>query len=158
MNDVSKQDLIYAAGFFDGEGCIGIWEGGSYKGRKTPSLVMVINVTGTNELSIAWWKSTFGVGRIYKIPRKHRKDNWSDSWKWLCDARQARSVLEQILPYLKLKRREAELALEFQRHKDEYVSFRNAQGQNTPLPDNVIQYRANLAATIKAEKRRNRSY
>jgi len=152
---VSREDLIYAAGFFDGEGSIGIYEmGSSPKKRQTAHLALVMNVTGTSQSIIMWWKNTFG-GRIARVCNSHRDVRRADSWKWCCDAKMAREVLELLVPYLKLKKVEAEIALEFQRHKDSYPawSHRNSKGRNTKLPDNVVQFRRELADKLKAQKR-----
>ena len=154
VKDISKEDLIYAAGFFDGEGSIGIYAMGAPSARRTPSFTLVMNVTGTNQAAIMWWQMTFG-GRVVCDYRSHSDVKCSDAYKWMCGSKKARAVLELLLPYLKIKKSEAEIGLQFQRHKDSYKawSVRNSEGHNTKLPDNVVQFRRDLCEKLKAEKR-----
>jgi hypothetical protein len=146
--NISTEDLAYAAGFFDGEGCIGIWRMGN------SSFTLVLNVTGTNQAAIMWWKMKFG-GRIVRVCNSHEDVRRADSWKWFCESKKAKEMLEALLPYLKLKKSEAEIGLEFQQHKDSYnaSAARNSDGRTRKMPDNIVQFRRGMQEKLKAQKR-----
>jgi|GEM_PF-2455692 len=109
FSDVAKEDLIYIAGLFDGEGCIII---GAEK--DTPSYFLQVSVNNTNESLILWLKSLFG-GYINVI---HSKSiNHKDVHHWVLLREQAEKFLLLILPYLKIKKPQAELAISFQENK-----------------------------------------
>ena len=69
-----------------------------------------VQVGNTNEWLINWLLFQYG-GCVCK--RKAKKDNWKDSWEWKLQTRQALRFLEIILPYLKIKKPQAELAISF---------------------------------------------
>jgi len=102
----TRDDLSYLAGIIDGEGSIGIHnENGKPKGMR-------LTVGNTDPRLIIWLKETFG-GSSY--PDRHRKANWKESWKWTISTQQAAALLEQVLPWLRLKREQAEIGIAFQR-------------------------------------------
>lgn len=127
-----KNNLLYAAGFFDGEGCPRI----SKKNRKGRSTIYEFDccITLTDKNVIDWFASTFG-GSVYEFPSKSRQDKgWKKTWQWSICANQANIFLKLILPYLKLKKEEAKICIKFQEHKvgnrfckrsQDYLKFEN---------------------------------
>lgn len=106
--------LAYTAGIIDGEGCIS-----AYRRQATPRRYeMYVNVSATDEWLTRWLKMRYG-GSVYVIPRK---GNQRDLWRWNISAKKAREFLSLMLPYLQLKRMEAELAIQFQEAKAEHNS------------------------------------
>lgn len=102
---MTEQDCIYAAGLFDGEGCIQILptkRGAAYR------VTVTLNITF--EPIVQWLKATFG-GSVCSIAPK---GNNARCWKWGLASRMAASFLEAVHPWLKMKDKEASLALEFQ--------------------------------------------
>jgi len=100
----SKTDLAYLAGFFDGEGCITI----------DKLYNMRCEVGNTNEWIIKFFQFYFS-GSGY---RARRKIETTVFWVWYVRGKDATKFLKMILPYLKLKRTEAELAIKFQAQKN----------------------------------------
>ena len=103
-------DLAWAAGFIDGEGCISI---GRHKattenGAKNPQHTLELQVGNTNLDVLNLLCSMFG-GAICELDRRTGKR----IWLWRCSTRQAEAAIRKLLPYLKVKRAEAELALDF---------------------------------------------
>lgn len=92
----------YLAGYFDGEGCIHIHV-------KTFALHCSVASTKLDALEI-FYELFHGNVRILK--RKLKK-NHRIIYHWVVTSSQAEMFLERILPYLILKKKEAELALEF---------------------------------------------
>ncbi len=102
--------LAYTAGIIDGEGCIGIYPNTSMKrGRKCRSYRLRVHLSH-------WLKSKFG-GTIYLRDYAKSGQNWKPVWYWMVVSRQALSFLEQVYPYLQMKKPQAELAIEFQKER-----------------------------------------
>lgn len=106
-------DLAYAAGLIDGEGCIQIC-----KHRHSKYLVgyhyeLTVRVAMADAEPILWLKQTFGGSLLYSP----KKGNNKGMYRWSVSPRLAVKCLNAILPYLKAKRTQAEIALEFQKIK-----------------------------------------
>lgn len=104
-----RQLLSYLAGLFDGEGYIGINKGRRDNGGY-PSYSIAVTVRITEELLARLFHFNFG-GSIYY--RKYENPNWSPIWSWTISGKNAEPFLQDILPYLLLKKPQAELALYF---------------------------------------------
>ena len=105
-------DLAYVAGLFDGEGCVCLATSGKTATGKQ-RIQLVVNLANTNEWITQWLKFNFG-GQVYKDKISKRIVFRSDAWRWQLRSRQATLFLELILPYLKLKKPQAQLAIQFQ--------------------------------------------
>lgn len=92
----------YIAGFFDGEGCVA-----TSVGRNGVGKIQVI-LTSTDEHILKLVKSKYGGGIYKKIKYK---EHHSDAFSW--QSSKCRSFLEDIFPFLILKRKQVRLALEF---------------------------------------------
>lgn len=100
-------DLIWAAGFIDGDGCITIQnsKNGRY-GQPT------ISASQANIEPLVILRELFG-GSI----RKHddnRKPTYSPSYRWRLTATKAVEACRTLLPYLRVRRRQAELVILWQ--------------------------------------------
>jgi len=123
---MNKLTLAYTAGLFDGEGCIVIaLYRKPYRGRVTPSYALVCNVNITNKPIIDWLRETYGGSIIEQT--KYRPANYKRCWSWRVTSRKADKFLKAILPYLKLKKAQASLAIEFQKTRRNHGSIRKTQ-------------------------------
>jgi len=113
MTVIAKAELSYTAGIVDGEGCITIGKVKRQKMKRGCYFYLDVRVVNTNEWLLQWLRFSYG-GTIYKQTGK-RNANWKDSWVWIIGDRHALAFLELILPYLKIKRPQAELAMQFQK-------------------------------------------
>ena len=123
---IRETDACYLAGFFDGEGCVQI-QGKQGIGR---TYQLTIEIVNTYEPVIRWIGEIAG-GSVEHIHRKvdirptisgtHRR---AILWRWRASSEHAASVLRAMLPYLKVKRDEAELGIRFQEHVHSYVAPR----------------------------------
>lgn len=92
----------YFAGFFDGEGYIGLLK--RQRGKYTEYFVQLS--IGQNDGAVMdWIKENFG-GNVYLVKR-------DGSFYWTSSNRKALAILKRILPYLKYKKPQAELAIDF---------------------------------------------
>ena len=111
---MSKTDLAYTAGIIDGEGCIMISRVRSQRSRSGYIYGLTVAVNSTDEWLPQWLKFSFGGSITFREP--HRK-NESPLWMWALRSRQASDFLKLTLPYLHLKKPQAELAIKFQTRK-----------------------------------------
>lgn len=106
---MKRVDLSYAAGIFDGEGCICL------RKVKKHTITLDVTVVNTNEWLLQWLKFAFG-GKVYSMDYDARKSkNWKPCWKWTLTSNKALEFLEMLCPYLRLKKPQAELAITFQK-------------------------------------------
>ncbi len=109
-----KIDIAYFAGVFDGEGCIIIHKSKSKAKSPNYSYVAEVNLANTNEWIVRQFHFSFGGGCYL---RKKQGEHTRQIWAWQIGANKAADFLEIILPYLRIKKAQAEIALGFQRHK-----------------------------------------
>jgi len=113
---MKKEDLVYAAGFFDGEGCVSIGIS-RYENHFRYYLEMRIGQAARDREICSWFKSKFGgivVVNETKLNKK-LKNEFEYDWRWGCGGGQIGLLfLKQLYPYLKLKKEQANLGIEFQ--------------------------------------------
>jgi hypothetical protein len=105
------RDCAYVAGFFDGEGCVYIAH--DKKGRP-PSTTPVYNlgvVVGQDDPATLFWLRERWGGSV--TPRKQRP-NGKRSHEYRATSLAAYDFLSEIIPFLQLKRQQAEVAIDFQ--------------------------------------------
>ncbi len=98
-------DAAYIAGFIDGEGSFILY-------RRRDVVAFRISAANTVLSVLQWIADVTGVGAV--IEQQSRNANHRNSAWWTCNAEAAESVTRQILPYLRIKRAHAELALSVQ--------------------------------------------
>ena len=109
---LSESERAYLAGLIDGEGCIGLTKYhsrilrqdriGCYCAR------MSIAMTGKELYD---FQAEIGVGKIRTQKRQHA--HWKDVHVWHMGANACRTILPQVIPYLRFKRQQAILLLEY---------------------------------------------
>ena len=109
---LDQTTLAYYAGVFDGEGHITI--GASKRPNATVNYWLQVGLTSTHKPILESLQEDFGVGHISLFGHSG-KGNRLPCWSWRCMSNQALFVLEAFLPFLRIKREPALLAIEFQR-------------------------------------------
>ncbi len=107
---MTKTELAYLAGLFDGEGSIFITK--KVKGLSVPRHCLIVDLAMCNEYIPNLLKFNFGGSVHVRIAKD---ENHRMSWQWRATTREALHFIEIILPYLRLKRNEAELGIAFQK-------------------------------------------
>lgn len=89
-----KVNLVYIAGFFDGEGCIS----GQKQGDKPPTVRITI---GQKKSEILYWiRKTLGMGRVITSP-------FRGTSRWIITSKEnIGRFISLILPYCKIKKEE----------------------------------------------------
>ena len=111
---VSSLTIQYIAGFFDGEGCVNIYQ--MKKGVKKDRIgyELSASVHNTNVKIIDILKNQFG-GYVNKRVRNNNR--WKTAYDWKLSSSKAYEFLKQIEPHLILKKEQARIAIEFQNLK-----------------------------------------
>lgn len=109
----SLTDYAYIAGLLDADGTICMFR--INKGARWESCNFTISIVNRDLLVLEWVQSMFGGfvrERKYNRKAPHAK-NWQPVFDWVTDAANREAFLSAVLPFLHIKRRQAELALTF---------------------------------------------
>lgn len=131
-------ELAYAAGLIDGEGCIGTYWNKVYKNYQLRITVEMVDPEGLEHLH-----SLFG-GRFYYKPA-NKSANRRARHLWMVFNSEAESALNKLLFYLKIKNKQASIALTCDWH-----SFNS----NNPLTTEELNKRHEANERIKQYNKR----
>jgi len=109
--------LAYVAGLFDGEGSIyiAINKPKPKFHTKSPNHWLGAAIGNTNRPLVDWLKAEFG-GHIVKGGGGHVKRQQA-YWIWVVSSTQALTFLKRLYPYLRIKKEQAKLGIEFQNQR-----------------------------------------
>ena len=141
-SSVPSDEVAYTAGFFDGEGCVSI---ARYFQRGRPYHTLAIIFTNTNFQVLEWLHQRWGGNLTRPVvgdnprhrPYRHLR----------LSAGPARPLLLAMLPYLIIKKSEAEVALQFIEARSENRGGR----QGDPA---ALARRADLATRLPGPRSR----
>lgn len=146
---VSLKDLAYMAGFFDGEGSICITRYRNNRNKDKSFLyTLYVSVVGTKREVIDFFNTTLSPQR--KVGESKYRDEFI-AYRWGCASENAIQFLKMIYPYLKLKRKQAELAIKFQERKNK-DSYRT---RGVKLLQEDIDWREQYLQEMKELNKRN---
>lgn len=135
---IDRDNAIYFAGLFDGEGCVNICERPprhAGPGQINPFFRLGLSLANTHRNVLQHIKSTCG-GVLCEAKKKElRKDGKPvrKQWRWSASQRESFYILQQILPFLIVKRDQAALAIEFYKSISEYVHRPHPGNLGCPL-------------------------
>lgn len=129
-------NIGWFAGMFDGEGCL------SLNLQKNSRFLLGVSVTNTNIESLELFQLQFG-GRV-------AQHSGRSCWRWRLSGRdKTKAFLETILPYLVIKKKQAQLVLDYlSTVKDSRVYF----GIHNRLTFDDIQKRKSLVTKLSKKK------
>ena len=102
---MKETDIAYLAGIIDGEGCISMYQISNGHGK---SVMCGLWIANTDKNLMDWLVENLG-GSLNT--RTSKKPQWKTSWVWAVYSQNMEDVLIRVLPYLKVKHTQAELAL-----------------------------------------------
>lgn len=108
-------DLVWFAGFFDGEGCVTLHR--KLRKNKVPCYELMLQASSTHFPTLAKIKDIWSFGRLNQEALYDYRPTRSPCWHWIVYGRKALFLLEGIYPYLVTKRADAEIGISFQRWK-----------------------------------------
>ncbi len=141
---LSDMELSYIAGLFDGEGCISIC-----KSKARNHYTLRAQVSMANEFIPTWLHSCF-EGSVSLRPRIG--ENWKDMWAWIVCAKKAVVFIKAVIPYLILKKPQAEIALQFQESISEWG--RNQFTLRNKLTEEELSVRESYYLSMRALNKR----
>jgi hypothetical protein len=107
---MKETDKAYLAGFVDGEGSIGIDRIKS-KGKVVKYTFKVrVVITNSDFETMKWIKQITGYGCAYKY-KKAYNPKWKQVHRWQVVSKKAKEFIEEIYPYLKIKKNIAKLVI-----------------------------------------------
>ena len=129
-SDRDQVRFSYLAGIIDGEGSVDA----RFK-HKMRTVDFTLSVANTDVRLIEWIVENFG-GRA--IPIRQANPKHKIVWRVIWNVQDATQVLEDVMPYLIVKRERAEL----------YLSLRALMGRGEHLTDEIRQQRLDLGARM----------
>jgi hypothetical protein len=136
---ITREDVVYIAGFVDGEGYIGIKKHIRDKTKNwSPMYSEKVEVAGIDKKSILFLNK-FVKGYIYS--HKASKLSKRGYWSWSVSENKARTFLELIKPYLRIKNKEADIVLK--------LSVNKRTTRSRKISDFDVKYREGLYWKIK---------
>lgn len=112
--EMSATDAAYFAGFVDGEGTISLARTKRREGRVGYRFRPYFSVANCNVDVLIWLREACGNGAVVrKFSTSRHSPMRRESFGLTLGAGQMRAVLPVIRPYLRIKKRQAELLLEF---------------------------------------------
>jgi hypothetical protein len=120
---MTDYDVAYVAGLIDGEGCVYIAKVG---GRHQLRLQIVLAKRAS--LVLRWLANKMG-GRLFDVGRSNPQ--WDDEVLWKVNGAQAALVLGQVLPFLRIKQRQAELGIKMEQIRQEVIPKNGKQARWT---------------------------
>lgn len=113
LSEIEKARIAMA---IDCEGCItasvGWWKKYHKRDQEYECFSIKTSVFNTNKILLEWLQDSTSLGNIKPI-RKVARPNCKLGYEWVIFPNAMRELLPIILPYFLLKRRQAELAIEF---------------------------------------------
>lgn len=116
---MNEYDLVYMAGFFDGEGCIMI-SSDQIEGEYINYTMRVATVQTGQRARQFFEQLKINYGGFINVPLK-KKSYHSIVYRWVIKTQKACKFLQQIYPYLKFKKEQAKLAIEIQEKLSENI-------------------------------------
>lgn len=97
-----NNDLAYIAGFWEGEGYVGIYNHKAEGSHKQDRKRLEVGITNTNRDVLVWIKEKFNSGYIKK--REFNNPSLKIRYDWIVRDRKAIRFLKKIYPYLKFRK------------------------------------------------------
>lgn len=118
-------EIAYAAGLIDGEGCIDL-DGRARHGKEPTYRARVTVGMTTPAIDVLKWLNEQWGGSLHNS--RKATDAWASAWTWTVQGSDARRLLQQIAPYLRIKSAQARLALEVERIRADLPRRSNGMG------------------------------
>ena len=108
-DEIDPNKLAWMAGFFDGEGSVCILRTKATGTRRTPAYDLRISIGNTSEDALETFAQNFGA----KIHTVRKQASTKQQYRWHVCGERAAMVLRALLPFLRVKHKQALLGLEY---------------------------------------------
>lgn len=118
LRPITIQDAAYAAGFFDGEGCISIalQLGSTARGKHYPNTrryFLSVTMSQNDPAPLRWLVERFGGSTRFLRGKRTYDKGYYERWNWCVTTKGALNFLKMIRPFLIVKASQADIAFEF---------------------------------------------
>lgn len=142
--------IAYTAGVIDSDGCISI----GYQKPNNYDLTILLNSPDGRIIDFLY--GCWG-GSIYKTKAyQTRKDgtNGRDVWRWELKGDKVMWLCKRMIPFLRYKKEQAQIAVQFQTHKNKgiQISLSGIKYRTCKLLSHEIEFRANLYKKMRSLK------
>lgn len=154
---LSIDEAAWLAGFIDGEGCLQIQMTNSKRDRHVRSTTCTISISQAEPRTdvLYWLRDRIG-GTVNSHGTHLRNPKHNKSYSWSISGANVSAVCDAILPYLKLKKRQAELLIENQATKlSSHMGTRKGTKRDSlRITPEIISLREAQHAELKALNKR----
>jgi hypothetical protein len=142
----TETELAYFAGIIDGEGSFSLTQT-----RNSPNwCTSQLAVANTDPRLMAWIKTRFGGSIKDDLYRRNPRPRSKPMFRWVAAATDLATVVNAILPYLVLKREQAELFLAYR------ATVPSAGAKYAKISDSVLADRRLIRQKITDLNRRGK--
>lgn len=110
LNKLTPEQAAYIAGFWDGEGSIGIWAHKRPNRKRSHYYNVRMTVSNTNLEVLEYIRDLLGSGTIHQ--EKVVNGNAKTLYRLCLSEGKTRQLIPQLLPYLVVKKKQAVLCLQ----------------------------------------------
>ena len=143
---LSETEKAYIAGLIDGEGCFYI------SSAQKRYFQMKLIIAGTvHEHMRAVYEMTGCTGSLHFVSKKPPR---ADQTQWHMASNAALGLIKSIMPYLILKKDQAQLVRLFQEHKNNSPPYNNRH----PISEAVLDYRQSMMDILKEMKKNGKTF
>lgn len=132
----------YAAGFFDGEGCVSAVQHKQWKETWAAQVNLQVSIVNTDPRPLLALQELFG-GKVHPRKLHSKHPQWRQTFHWGCPTVQQEKFLRWIRPYCLIKGEQIDMALAF---------LKTTAAKRSPLPESVIRKRQTLAQALQNVK------
>jgi len=152
--EYSIEEIAYLAGIVDGEGSIYIGAFSSNPKTGAPHYQTNIEVTNTDIGLIDWLVNVFGGRRASYTAKQTPKNSRRAVYRWMASGDRCTHLCEIMMPYLVIKKRQAEIMLQMRATFKHTGAQKGRQG--TPaVSQEILEIRKRLEAEMRALHVRN---
>lgn len=145
---LTTADLQYLGGLFDGEGCVMARLVNRH--RRRPTYRVTVSLCMTQPDLVLWFKQQFGGSFVM---RKKLSSHHKQAYQWVINDLGAYKFLVMLRPYVRLKARQFDLAMELhQRLQKTHATFRKGFHRGASIPESEMLIRHQLCERIRAAK------
>lgn len=146
MKAVSSGNLRYIAGLIDGEGSI---KANEYRHLSRSKRVCFVwgnrlRIRFADEQTIKWLRETTGIGCVYV----EKNGRYQPMWNWQVSNKECADILLAVVPYLRTRKRQAQLMLQLRTCIETYKQPRDEKGRAMPIESTESRLRLHLCEQI----------
>jgi hypothetical protein len=141
---MTPEMCAYIAGLLDADGWISMHRANTGQNHRSGHnwLIGIVN----SDLAVLRWVQELFGGSVTERKSNRRSPvarNWKTVYDWNPDAKGVANFLQSILPYLRIKKAQAELVLEF-------IATKQDRRKQYRLTDEVVSRREDIYHSIRA--------